>query len=72
MQTQDIPCKDCAVQCCLIPAPPLKPFDVSSCASDTEADTETEGDTDSSTYIPYEETTQMEKFVKLLTHVHYE
>ena len=63
-------CKDCAVQCCLIPAPSLKPIDVSSCASDTEADTETEGETDSSSYVPYEETTQTEKYPNLLSLVH--
>ena len=64
--------RDCAVQCCLIPAPPLKPIpvDESSCASDTEGDTETEVDTDSSSYIPYEETTHMEKLVKFTPHEH--
>ena len=63
MQAQ-ITCKDCAVQCCLIPAPPLNHFDTSSCPSDTEIDTETEGKTDSSSYVPSKDTTEIEKYAK--------
>ena len=59
-----------AVSC--IPAPPLKSFDILSSASDTEAGTETEGDTESSSYIPCEEATQRERFVKFILPCTYE
>ena len=63
MQAQ-VTCKDCAVQCCLIPAPPLN-NGPSSCPSDvdTEVDTETEGETDSSSYVPSEDNTEVEGYV---------
>lgn len=60
-----VTCKDCAFQCCLIPAPPLNYLGLSRCPSDvnTEVDTEMEGETDSASNVPSEDTTEVEGYV---------
>lgn len=64
MQTKPTSCRDCAVQCSLIPAPPLKASVLSSSTPDTETETETETDTDSSSgFIPYVRETNFDKYV---------